>query len=111
MPAIKTIPASLGDQRSRAARIIEKRSIISGSIVDMVHTCGKPGCKCADGDKHVSPYLAVRRKGKRVMLSVPRSIEVEIRQSVNNYKELITLVDAISARAINDFVAKKKRGA
>jgi hypothetical protein len=111
MAKVVRIPDSCGDQRSRAARIIEKNLIIAGSIVEMVHTCGKSGCKCALGDKHVSPYLAVRRKGKRSMLSIPRNIEMEVRQAVSNYKELMTLVDALSTRSINDIVAKKKRGA
>lgn len=111
MAKIQNTPTSLGEQRRRAVRIVEQRSLIAGSIVEMVHTCGKPGCKCADGEKHLSHYLAVRRKGKRVMLSIPRIIEDEVRQAVNGYKELMTLVDAISTHAINDFVAKKKRGA
>lgn len=98
-------------QRSRAVDIIDKKPIIAGSIVEMVHTCGKPGCRCASGDKHVSPYLAIRRKGKRAMISIPRDLEGQIRQTVENYKELMELVDALSTRSIDAFVAKKKRGA
>jgi len=102
---------SQGLQRSRASRIIEQQPVIAGSIVDMVHTCGKPGCRCGTGEKHVSPYLAVRRKGKRTMISIPRHMEEEIRQSVSNYKELSTLIDELSSREVNAFVARKKRGA
>jgi hypothetical protein len=104
-------PDSQGLQRSRASRIIEQRAIIAGSIVDMIHTCGKPGCRCVAGEKHVSPYLAVRRKGKRTMISIPRYLEGEIRRSVCDYKELMTLIDALSTQSINAFVANKKRGA
>lgn len=104
-------PDTEGLQHRRIAEIIDKKAIIAGSIVDMVHTCGKKGCKCTTGEKHVSPYLATRRKGKRVMISIPRHLEVEIRQAVENYKELIELIDALSTRSINSFVLKKKRGA
>ena len=104
-------PNSQGLQRSRASRIIEQRTIIAGSIVDMVHTCGKPGCRCERGEKHISPYLAVRRKGKRTMISIPRHLEEEIRQFVSDYKELSAIIDILSTQSINTFVDKKKRGA
>jgi hypothetical protein len=101
--------ANIAEQRSRAARIIDKKSIIAGSIVEMVHTCGKPGCRCASGEKHVSPYLAVRRKNKRTMISIPRDQEIEIRHAVSAYKELMELIDSLSTKTIDAFVAQKKR--
>ena len=104
------LPSSQGLARRRAVEIIEKMPIIAGSIVDMVHTCGKPSCRCALGDKHVSPYLGVRRKGKRVMISIPRSQEVEVREAVGAFKELSSLIDAISQDSVNGFIAKKKGG-
>lgn len=102
---------SIESKRHRAAEILAKKAIIVGSIVEMVHTCGKPGCRCASGEKHVSPYLATRRKGKRIMVSIPRDQEVMVRQWVADYKELMKFVDALSTQTVNDFIAKKKRGA
>lgn len=109
MAKVISKPAIIAEQRSRAARIIVQKSIVAGSIVEMVHVCGKPTCHCASGEKHVSPYLAVRRKNKRTMISIPRNQEMQIRQSVANYKELIELIDSLSAKAIDDFIAQKKR--
>ena len=103
-------PDSQGSQRRRIAQIVEKTPIIAGSIVAMVHTCGKKGCRCADGEKHVSPYLAVRRKKKRVMISIPRSEEVEVLHATRAYKDIIAAIDAISADTVNRLVARKKRG-
>jgi hypothetical protein len=111
MAKIVSKPDSEGHKRRRIAAILDQKDIIAGSIVEMVHTCGKAACHCVDGDKHISPYLAVRRNGKRAMISIPRSVEVDIRQAVDSYKELIALVDAISSRCVNDFISKKKRGA
>lgn len=101
---------SLGELRDRAARIITSQTIIAGSIVEMVHTCGKPGCKCASGQKHRSPYLAVRRKNKRVMISIPRSLEIDVEKSVHAYKELMKLIEALSGKSIDAFITRKKRG-
>jgi hypothetical protein len=103
-------PDTLGPKRSRAAKIIGKEPIIAGSIVEMVHTCGKPSCRCRSGDKHVSPYLCVRRKGKRTMISIPRLLEDDVREAVGFYKELSEIIEALSIHTVNQFVTKKKRG-
>ena len=110
MATIVTKPESLGLERRRAARIVDTKALILGSIVEMVHTCGKPGCRCADGLKHVSIYLAVRRKRKRVMISIPRSMEQEVRSAVETYKQLTTTLERISARKVNEIILKKKKG-
>jgi hypothetical protein len=111
MPKTHAVPDSETLQRKSAVQIIDKKAIILGSLVQMVHTCGKKNCHCADGLKHVSLYLAVRRNRKRVMIGIPRSLEVEVREAVDAYKQLSALLESLSAKAVNRIVEKKKRGA
>ena len=54
------------DARSRAVKRVAEQSLLRGSLVEMARTCGKTGCRCQQGQKHVSLYLAVRRGRQRI---------------------------------------------
>ena len=97
--------------RSRAAKLLHDKPFIVGSLVRMARTCGKGGCKCTKGDKHVSWYLAVRQKGVRKMICVPRQAEKDILEWVNTYKEISKQIDIISQQCLEraSLSGKKER--
>jgi hypothetical protein len=42
------------------AQLLHEREVIAGSVVSMARRCGKRGCRCAQGEKHVSLYLSIK---------------------------------------------------
>ena len=61
-------------------------------------TCGKPGCKCARGERHGPVwYLSVTlRAGKTVGMQVPEGKVEEIRRLLDNHRKLKESLETIS---------------
>lgn len=93
--------------RSKLARIIHGRVFICGSLVTLSRLCGKPGCKCTKGEKHVSLALSVRFRGKRKMIHVPKRMEKDVQKMVARHKEIKRLLDAVSQDEVERFLGKK----
>jgi hypothetical protein len=104
-----TIPAPERVARSKLAQIVHDRPFLQASLVTMKHTCGKPACRCARGDKHVSLYLATRLEGKRKMIYVPKSLEDMVRTWVRTYQESGKLSQRISAECMKKFLKEKSK--
>ena len=58
--------------RSRLARLVSNFALIRGSIQQRERACGKPNCRCAQGEKHCSLYLVARDEGKYQQLFIPK---------------------------------------
>lgn len=84
------------DFRSRLSKLIHGAGILRGSLSVRERTCGKPNCKCAKGEKHVSLYLVFSEKGKYRQLYVPKSHEQEVRLWVSNHERARDLLEEIS---------------
>ena len=44
--------------------------LLRGSLITIRRKCGKPGCRCADGEPHESPALSVSLAGRSVTVSL-----------------------------------------
>jgi hypothetical protein len=94
--------------RSKAAKLVHDKPLIVGSLVKMARTCGKPTCKCTRGEKHTSWYLAMRHKGKRKMIHVPREFENAVFEGVAAYQELWEQMDVISQASLTRITQSPK---
>lgn len=94
--------------RSRLAQILHGDEVIRGSVVMMARRCGKQGCRCVEGDKHVSLYLSAKVEGKRRMVYIPPELEDEVRRRVAAYQEVERLSEVVSAECVAR-VLKRKR--
>ena len=94
--------------RSRLAQLLHEQDVIRGSLVPMARRCGKAGCHCVDGDKHVSLYLAVKIKGKRRMVYIPADMEEQARQAVSAWQQADALAHAVSAACVARVLERKK---
>ena len=94
--------------RSRAVRRVAEEPLLRGSLVQMARTCGKPGCHCQQGEKHLSLYLAVRRGEKRTMIYIPPALEETVRQWVENAHNLDELLDFVSQQCLEQLLEKKQ---
>jgi hypothetical protein len=94
--------------RSRLAQLLHENDVICGSVVSMARSCGKAGCHCERGEKHVSLYLSAKVEGKRRMVYIPPELEEAVRQRVAAYREVERLTDVVSAACV-DRVLERKR--
>lgn len=96
--------------RSRIAKILHSQSFITGSLVEMKRKCGKPNCKCNDGELHVSLYLAARFNGSRKMIFIPKRLEKRVEEQVNAYQTVLTLMQSVSDQNVLTLLKEKKLG-
>lgn len=90
--------AEIRRERARLARRLGRRGeILKGSLVMRATRCGRPGCKCARGEKH-GPYLyvSVFRGGRTRSVYVPQHLEGEVRRWVESARAVEGDVAAIT---------------
>jgi hypothetical protein len=83
------------DLRSRLSQLSYQSGLLRGSLSVRKRTCGKPGCKCTRGKKHVSLYLVVSERGKYLQLFVPKHLESLVRSWVENYRHAQEILERV----------------
>jgi hypothetical protein len=101
------IPQKERHARSKLAKLLHNYPFVKGALVTSGRTCGKSGCKCSRGEKHLSTYLSVRHKGKRKTICVPKQLEDQIRNSVKTYKDIMELIDIVSDSCVDRLIKSK----
>jgi hypothetical protein len=94
--------------RSRLAQLLHDHDVICGSVVSMARTCGKAGCRCMQGEKHVSLYLSTKVEGKRRMVYIPPELAEEVRRRVATYREVEQLKEVVSAACVGRVLERKR---
>jgi hypothetical protein len=89
-------------------RLLEQRQLfIRGVVYKMKRKCGKPVCRCQDGQLHESWVLSVPEHGRKRMCAVPKGKRLKWEQMAERYRrfrrararlvrlfaEIITMVD------------------
>jgi len=97
--------------RAARSRLIQflaaDNTFARASLVSMARACGKKGCKCATGEKHVSLYLATRVGKTRKMLYVPPELEDLARALVDNVRKAEELIEEMSQASLERFAQQK----
>lgn len=85
--------------------------VLRASLIERFTQCGKPGCKCMQGDKHgPAYYLAVSyAKGRTRQVYVPKSLQPLAAEWVQNYHQAMAVLEEISS--INLELIRLKEGA
>jgi len=94
--------------RSRLAQLLHDQEVIAGSVVSMARRCGKKGCHCERGEKHVSLYLSIQVEGKRRMVYIPAPLEQEVRRRVDAYREVQRLTHVVSEACVHRALEQKR---
>jgi len=71
-------------RRRLARRVADPEATLRGSLLSQGRRCGKPGCRCAEGELH-GPYVYLsvgRATGGARLLYVPASLVDVVRQRV-----------------------------
>jgi hypothetical protein len=87
-------------RRMRDARVRQLASIgpvMAGSLVQIAKHCGRPGCRCRSGHKHVGWYLTRSVGGKTQTTYVPLDLRKEVEGWIQAHRRLKSLVEEISA--------------
>ena len=64
------------------------KPVIKGSVYELKTKCGKPGCKCTQGELHHRMVLSASEKGKTKLRAIPHGFLVEVQAKVRRYQEL-----------------------
>lgn len=67
---------------------LSDKPIIKGSVYELKRKCGKPGCKCAQGQLHARMVVSASEKGKTKLRVIPRGFLVEVQSKVRRYQKL-----------------------
>jgi hypothetical protein len=90
------LSASERNVRSRLAQLAATRWFLRGTLSERAGTCGKPNCRCAQGDLHTSVYLVQSQGGKLRQVCVPQAWQARVREAVNDYRKLQELIEEVS---------------
>jgi len=83
-------------RRSRLAQIAQTQRFLRGTLSLRQGRCGKPNCRCARGELHVSVYLVQSHQGQLRQWYVPKAWEKRVRQAVQNHQEMQRLIEGLS---------------
>src|SRR3990172_2069512 len=79
----------LGDEIKRLIEpFFSDRPVIKGTVYELKRRCGKPGCKCAQGELHARMVVSASEGGKTRLRAIPRGFLVDTQQRVKRYQEL-----------------------
>ena len=70
-------------RRRLAKRLTDPEMTLRGSVVNQMRRCGKPGCRCAEGELH-GPYvyLSLGRAATPRLVYVPAELAGSVRRHV-----------------------------
>jgi len=99
------------EMRARVVDLLvdERRPLIRGTFGTRGRVCGKPGCRCAQGELHESKYLSAAVSGRTRQVHVPARDELHVSEGVARYqrwnehrkelarlsKEVLSVVDGL----------------
>ena len=72
--------------------------VLRGSLVERSVRCGKPSCRCAEGELHRAVYLSVTHRGGRTeQISLPRELVATVRNGLAVYQQCWQILEQVSA--------------
>lgn len=63
-----------------------RQDLLKGTVTEVQRLCGKPGCRCAKGDKHVCYQLSQSVEGRTRTRNVPRKHLEMVRHLTEDYR-------------------------
>lgn len=108
MPSHANLTPAERQRRSRLAQLVRSHGLLRGSLVKMSRVCGKPGCRCTKGHKHVSLYLSHYEKGQQRLIYVPKAWENRVRSWVATYQRVRALLDEITRDCVRRLKERKE---
>lgn len=81
--------------------------LVRGSVVTHRRRCGKPNCRCADGEAlHESTVLSYSEGGRSRLLRLPTDQVAAVRASTKRYRERRQRLEAAGQAGLQALVAR-----
>ena len=99
-------------RRGRLKQMLTMKPFVSASLVETMVRCGRSGCHCQKGEKHVGYYLTYKVKGKTKRVYVPVDMRDEVRQWVQEHRRIRNLsreISQLSLALVKTHVKTRKR--
>jgi hypothetical protein len=98
---------------------VSKRSaaqalVLRGSLVSLTRKCGKPTCRCAEGEPHSTPALSYSVGGATKMLTLRPSDLREVRAALARHQRVIAALERQTLRSVDLLrkrIARERAGA
>src|SRR5881409_3602717 len=73
---------------SRIRKYAAHGPTLAASLVEIAKHCGRSGCRCQSGHKHVGHYLTFAVAGKTHTVYVPQDLLKEVRAWIQEHKRM-----------------------
>jgi hypothetical protein len=85
-------------RRALAERLGDVEHVLAGSLAEQSRRCGRPGCRCADGEPHGPyAYFTPRPGGRGRARYVPAALADAVRRCLQRGAEVEAALAEISA--------------
>ena len=71
--------------------------VMRASLITRSIKCGKPNCRCANGEGHKSLDLSSDYNGKTHLDSVPKAYKDSVSQCIKDYEDITALLTELSS--------------
>ena len=78
----------VGEMKGLIEPFFSDRPVLKGTVYELKGKCGKPGCKCAQGELHARMVVSASEGGKTRLRAIPRGFLEDTQQRVKRYQEL-----------------------
>jgi len=103
----------LEKKRKRLLKLLHSdRPLIASTLSEIRTKCGKPNCRCASGEKHLSYLLTRRENGKTKTTYVPVELVDEVRNWIEEYRRLkdsVNEITVIGEEIVKRYVKERKK--
>jgi hypothetical protein len=88
----------LARRRAAAARLGDVEQVLAGTLAGQPRRCGRPGCRCADGEPHGPySYFTPRPGGRGRARYVPAALAGVVRRYLDRGEQAEAVLAEISA--------------
>lgn len=67
--------------------------MLRGSLIELRRRCGKPRCRCSEGEPHTSPALSYSREGKTHILTLPAEEVPRVKAALRRYHQALSRLE------------------
>ncbi len=83
----KSLTEMVNESRKLVHILTHRQPMVKGSVYEMQRKCGKPNCRCVEGQAHSSMVLSWSEGGRTRLLSVPEKNLDELRRQSEQYQQ------------------------
>jgi len=85
---------------ARLKKLGAQKPVLGASLVEIAKHCGRSGCRCQKGEKHVGNYITYSEHGKTRTVYVPLDLVEDVRAWIHEHRRLKRLMKEISELSV-----------